>query len=224
MRNGWRSAYFGPLPVRPMPPAVHTMEPPQSGPKTAIVQSQSQPVVLIGYKRPDRYDKDDPVFDVMAMILYSGRTSMLYKDLVEEKRLALGTWRWSPTFPGWQRFTNLFVFFMAPAQGHTIEENQRELDALLGRFEAQPVDAETLARVKTKVRAGVISQLDSNAGLASLLTRYYGDYGDWRKLFSSIDDIDKVTAADVQRVAIKYLDQKSRTVTYTSIAPPEVRQ
>jgi predicted Zn-dependent peptidase len=214
--------YFGPLPARPLPPAVHTMEPPQSGPKTAIVQSQNQPVVLIGYKRPDRYDKDDPVFDVMAMVLSSGRTSMLYKDLVQEKRLALGA-QVVPTFPD-GRFTNLFVFFMAPAQGHTIEENQRELDALLSRFEAQPVDAETLARVKTKVRAGAIAQLDSNAGLASLLTRYYGDYGDWRKLFTSIDDIGKVTAEDVQRVAIKYLDQKSRTVTYTSMTASEVRR
>ena len=51
------------------------------------------------------------------------------------------------------------------------------------------MDAETLARVKTKARAAVIRRLDSNAGLAPLLTTFYAAYGDWRKLFTSMDDI-----------------------------------
>ncbi len=156
------------------------------------------------------------------MIFSSGRTGMLYKDLVQDKRLALGA-QAIPAFPD-GRFENLFVFFLAPARGHTIAENQRELEDLIARFEAKPVDAETLARVKTKVRASVISQLDSNAGLASLLTRYYGGYGDWRKLFTAIDEIGKVTAEDVQRVAVTYFGQKSRTVAYTNFTAPEVRR
>lgn len=186
------------------------------------MESQSQPLALIGYKRPDQYDKDDAVFDAIAMILSSGRTSLLYKDLVQEKRLALGA-QAIATFPD-GRLANLFAFFLAPAQGHTLEENQRELETVLARFEAKPVDAETLTRVKTKVRASVISQLDSNAGLAALIAKYYGSYGDWRKLFTAIDDIDKVTAEDVQRVAIKSFAQKSRTVAYTSLTAPEVRR
>jgi predicted Zn-dependent peptidase len=214
--------YFAALPSRPLPPAIHTQEPPQPGPKTVTVESQNQPLALIGYKRPDQYDKDDAVFDVMGMILSSGRTSLLYKDLVEGKRMALAA-QAIPTFPD-GRLANLFVFFLAPAQGHTIEENQRELDALLSRFKTTAVDAETLARVKTKVRASVITQLDSNAALASVLTKYYAAYGDWRKLFATIDDINKVTAGDVQRVAVKYLAQKGKTVAYTTFAQPEGRR
>jgi len=125
--------YFGPLPARALPPTIHTQEPPQPGPKTVLVESPSQPLALIGYKRPDQFDKDDAVFDAMAMILSSGRTSMLYKDLVQEKRSGAGV-QAIPTFPDGQ-YANLFVFFLRPAQGHSIEENQRELDALLGRFE-----------------------------------------------------------------------------------------
>jgi len=214
--------YFGPLPARPLPPAEHTVEPPQAGPVTVTVETPSQPLALIGYKRPDEYDKDDSVFDVISMILSSGRTSILYKDLVQEKRLALGA-QAIATFPD-GRFTNLFVFFLAPTQGHTLEENQRELEAALTRFEAKPVDAETLARVKIKVRASVIQQLDSNAGLAALLTKAYATYGDWRKLFTEIDDINKVTAADVQRVAVKYFVPKNRTVAYTIPAAEEAHQ
>jgi predicted Zn-dependent peptidase len=189
------------------------------GPKTAIVQAQSQPLAAIGYKRPDQYDRDDAVFDVMALML-NGRTGMLVKDLAQEKRLASGA-QAIPTFPD-GRFPNLFVFFLAPAQGHTIDENLRELDALLGRLKSQPVDAETLARAKTKVRTSLIAQLDNNAGIAALLAKYYGGYGDWRRMFNSIADLGKVTAGDVERVAIKYFDEKSRTVAYTTFAAPQV--
>jgi predicted Zn-dependent peptidase len=72
-----------------------------------------------------------------------------------------------------------------------------------------------MERIKTKVRASVIAQLDSNAGLASLLTRYYANYGDWRRLFTSINEIEKVTANDVQSVAASTFVKKNRTVAYT---------
>jgi predicted Zn-dependent peptidase len=205
--------YFGPLAARPLPPLVHTQEPPQPGPKTAVVESPSQPLLVIGYKRPDQYDKDDPVFDIISEILSSGRTGLLYQDLVRDKRLALAA-ETGDSYPD-SRYPNLFLFFIAPALGHTVEENEKALDNLLTRFESQKVDAETLARVKTKARAGVIRRLDSNPGLASLLTAYYAAYGDWRKLFTSLDDLDKVTADDVQRVARRYFVTSSQTVGYT---------
>ena len=209
--------YFGPLPKRPMPPLIHTLEPPQPGPRTAVVDSPSQPLLVVGYKRPDQYDKDDPVFDIIEEILSSGRTSILYEDLVRDKTLALAA-EASDTFPD-GRYANLFLFFIAPALGHTVDENRTELDALLERFKARKVNAEVLARVKTKARAAVIRRLASNSGLASLLTAYYANYGDWRKLFTSLDDLDKVTADDVQRVARKYFVPTSRTVAYTVMQP-----
>jgi predicted Zn-dependent peptidase len=208
--------YFSPLPARPLPPRLHTEEPAQPGPKTAVVDSPSQPIVAIAYKRPDQYDKDDPVFDVISLVLSSGRTSLMYKELVQDRKIALGA-QASATYPG-GRYPNLFVFFMAPSVGHTVEENQKALDDLLDRFKARKVDAETLARVKAKARAGVIRRLDNNAGLAQMLTTYYASYGDWRKLFTSIDDLNKVTADDVQRVARQCFVLPSRTVAY--IAQP----
>jgi len=205
--------YFGPLPARPLPPLLHTEEPPQAGPKTAVVESPSQPLLVMGYKRPDQYDKDDPVFDIISGILSGGRTGLLYEDLVRDKRLALEA-ETADSFPD-SRYPNLFLFFVAPALGHTVEENQKELESLLARFEQQKVDAETLARVKTKARAGVIRRLDNNTGLAALLTAYYAAYGDWRRLFTDLDELDKVTPEDVQRVARQYFVTPSRTTAYT---------
>ncbi|MBV8907127.1 MAG: insulinase family protein, partial [Acidobacteriia bacterium] len=193
--------YFDPLPTRPLPPLLHTMEPPQPGPKTAIVDSPSQPLLVIGYKRPDQQDKDDPVFDIASEILSGGRTGLLYRSLVQQKQVALEV-EAADTFPD-GKYPDLFLFFVAPALGHTVDEAHKALDDVLESFKAQKVDAQTLMRVKTKARAEVIRRLDNNAGLASLLTANYAAYGDWRKLFTSLDDLNKVTAEDVQRVAQK---------------------
>ena len=213
--------YFGPLAARPLPPLPHTKEPPQPGTKTALVESPAQPLLVLGYKRPDQYDKDDPVFDLLAMILSSGRTSWMYRELVEDKRIAL-TAQAVPTYPD-GRYPNLFVFFVAPAQGHGVDENLKAMDELIERFKAQKVDAAALARVKAQARAQVLHQLADNAQLASLLAAYQAGYGDWRKLFTTLDDYAKVTADDVQRVARQYLVAQGRTLAYTTPPPRPAR-
>jgi predicted Zn-dependent peptidase len=205
--------YFGPMRAGPPPPRLHTEELAQAGAKEARVESPSQPLVMIGYKRPDQYSKDDPVFDVIAGLLSSGRTGILYKEMVRDKQISLAA-QAGGTFPA-GKYANLFVFLLVPARGHTAENNQSAFYEILERFKSAPPDAESLARVKTKTRAGLIRRLAGNAGLAGLLTAYYADFGDWRKLFTSLEEIDKVTAADVQRVARQYFVPESRTVAMT---------
>ncbi len=206
--------YFGPIQKRPMPPLVITVEPPQEGPKQVQVESPSQPLEFIAYKRPDQYDKDDPVFDVVGGILSSGRTGLLYKKLVRDEKVALEAGA-GATFPG-GKYPNLFIFFLAPSLGKTIADNEKAFYDVLAGFLKEKVDARTLARVKTNTRAGLIRQLDSNSGLAQLLTSYYANYGDWRKVFTSLDEIDAVTADDVQRVARRYFIDLGRTAAFTS--------
>ena len=72
--------------------------------------------------------------------------------------------------------------------------------------------------MKTQARAAVIRRLDSNAGLASSLAADYGTYGDWRKLFTQLDDLNKVTAEDVERVARACFVEQNRTVAFTAPA------
>ena len=213
--------YFGPLPARPLPPLIHTVDPEQPGPRSVVVASPSQSMMMVGYHRPAETDKDDPVFDLLSLVLSSGRTSIMYKDMVEDRRIALAAASDS-TFPD-GRYPNLFLFFMAPTMGHTVEEDQKALDELLVKFEATKVDAETLARVRAKARAAVIRRLDSNAELASLLTTFYAAYGDWRKLFTSLDEYDRVTPEDLQRVARQYLVTAHRTIAFIQTAGPAPR-
>ena len=208
--------YFGPIVKRPLPPPVGTVELPQEGEKRAEIVFQSQPVEMIAYKRPDQYDKDDPVYDVLSSILSSGRTGLLYRELVRDRKIALDAGAASE-LPG-GKYPNLFLFYVAPNLGKTLEENEKALYGVLDGMTKTKVDDVTLARVKTKTRAGLIRQLDSNSGLAQALASHYADYGDWRKLFKEVEEIDKVTADDVQRVAKTLFDPLDRTTVW--IAQP----
>ena len=213
--------YFARIPKRPLPDPIMTTEPVQEGPKHTEVASPAQPMEFIAYHRPDQYDKDDPVFDVLSSLLSGGRTSIMYRDLVRDKKLALAAGAESE-FPG-GKYPSLFFFYLIPGLGHSAEEGEKEIDSLIANLKKEKVDEAALARVKTRTRAGLIRQLDDNAGLAQLLASYYANYGDWKKLFTSLDDIDKVTVDDVKRVAAQYFTQENRTVAVT-YQPAEAAQ
>jgi len=207
--------YFGRIPAGSAPPVVRTKEPPQLGEKRAKVASPSQPLMVIGYKRPDQYSKDAAALDVLSEALSGGRTGVIYKELVRDKQIALAA-QAIATFPG-GKYPSLFIFFMVPAGGHTLEENEQAVYEIVERVKNTPPDKTTLDRIKTKLRANVIQSLDSNSGLAETLATYQASYGDWRRLFTELDDYNKVTAEDVQRVARQYLVENTRTVVSTFI-------
>ncbi len=205
--------YYASIPAGPQPPPVSIVEPVQEGPKLAELETDSQPVTMIAFKRPNQTHKDDPVFDVVQTVLASGRTGLLYKTLVRDRKIALEADA-APNIPG-GKYPNLFLLFSAPTTGHTNEENEKAIYEVIDDLKKNTVDEATLARVKTKLRAGLIHQLDSNSGLATQLAFYHVAYGNWRVMFTGLDDINKVTAADVQRVVRQYFTERNRTRAHT---------
>jgi predicted Zn-dependent peptidase len=207
--------YFGRLVARPLPSRYRTEEPLQEGEKRVAVSSPAQPFLILAYKRPDQHSPDDAAISVLDALLSDGRTGLVYKDMVRDKQIALGAGS-QPAFPG-GKYPSLFLFFVAPSTGHSVEENEKEVYRIIEQVKSTPADAESLSRIKTKLRADVIRQLASNSGLASQLCSYYVNFGDWRQLFKELEEVNQVTAADVQRVAETYLVPDHRTVAYTFV-------
>jgi predicted Zn-dependent peptidase len=202
--------YFGRLPKSPRPESLAVVEPPQRGERTVTLRETSQPIYLEGYHRPSALHPDNATYDVIAMLLSSGRTSRLYKSLVRDKKIAAQSSGFNG-FPG-EKYPNLFAVFAIPTPGHTNDESAAAIHAELDRLKSEDVAADELASVKTRVKAGLVRGLDSNSGLASQLASYQTLYGDWRKLFHEVDAIDKVTAADIRRVANATFVANNRTV------------
>lgn len=210
--------YFGKFTGGPKPSRLPTKETPQMGEKRVAVESPSQPVVAIGYKRPSALDKDDTVFDVLSSLLSSGRTSIMYKELVQDKKIALAA-QAIANFPG-AKLENLFVLFLVPNTGHTIEDCEKAAYEIVERMKKEPATEEQLKRVKTQIRAQLVRSLDSNTGMAQNLATTKALFGDWRVLFTQLDELDKITATDVMAAAKKYLTPKGRTVGFT-VQPPK---
>jgi len=118
-----------------------------------------------------------------------------------------------PGFPG-NKYPNLFLFYAVPTRGHTNEENEEAMLAEIERLKTELVTEEELQRAKSRARARLVARLDSNSGLASQLAAYQVLTGDWRNRFRTLDDIDKVTREDIQRVANTYFTERNRTVGY----------
>jgi len=207
--------YFSPMPVRPIPPPIRTVEPAQLGPRTVQLDMPGQVTTAIGYKRPADSDRDDTVLDVIQSILGNGSSGMAWRELVQEKKVATGV-RVAATFPD-GRYPNLFLFVAAPAPGLRLDQLQKAIDELVGRLRAQKVDAATLSQAKAQTQSTAYARLASNATMAEMLALYASTFGDWKKLFTLIDDVEKVTAEDVQRAAQRYFLPTGRTTVFTSI-------
>lgn len=202
--------YFGRYPAHPPAPKVEAIEPPQAEPKEFTLELPSQPWYLEGYHRPSIKDSDHLVYDMIDSILSGGRTSRLYKSLVEESQIALAAQSLN-TFPG-DRFGNMMIFYVLTGADRTLEEAQEAIALEVERLRTEPVSQTELDRVKTQARAGLLSQLASNQGMASLLPEYEAKTGSWRNLFADLKGINAITAEDVMRVSQATFRPENRTI------------
>lgn len=203
--------YFGRIPARPQPEPLRTEEPQQTAERIAVLRESSQPIYIEGYHRPASTHPDNAIYDVISMLMSSGRTSRLYTSLVRDKKIAAAAEGFSG-FPG-EKYPNLFSFYAVTTPGHSTDEVADAIHGEIERIKTQDVSAEELQSVKTRVKAGLIRQLDSNSGLALQLATAQTLFGDWRELFRQVDRIDKVSAADVRRIANAAFSPSNRTVT-----------
>lgn len=209
--------YFGRLPAAPSPEPLRTVEPPQIAIREAILNEQTQPLYLEGYHRPSDRDPDDPVYDVMADLLSKGRTSRLYRALVRDKQIALAAEGGS--YPG-GKYPTLFYFFAIPIEGHTAREMAGPIHDEIEKLKTTDVSDEELQSVKTRAKADLIRSLADNEGLASQIGLTQARYGDWREIFRDLDQIQKVTKADIRRVANSTFTENNRTVAMIETQKP----
>ncbi len=201
--------YFGRLPKAAAPDPLRTVEPKQTAERMVTLREQSQPVYFELYHRPAVTDPDAPVFDAIEMLLSTGRTSRLYRSLIRDKKVAAGAAGFN-TFPG-NKYPTLFGVIAIPSAGHSAGDLADPIHAELERLKSEDVSADDLQSVKTRTKATLLRQLDTNEGLAIQLATYQTVFGDWRELFHEVERLDKVTAADIRRVASATFVPANRT-------------
>jgi predicted Zn-dependent peptidase len=210
--------YFSRVPDGPKPEEMTTVEPRQFAEKTVAIREATQPIYVEGYHRPSFRDPDDAVYDAISDILSNGRVSRLYRSLVRDRQIAAVAEGVSP-FPG-GKYPGLFVFFAAPLPGHTPAEMRDGIHQEIEKLKTADVSDDELAMYKTRTRADLLRGLANNQGLANNLAEYQTRYGDWRQLFLQLNRVDKVTKADIRRVANAVFVDSNRTSAWIETAAP----
>ncbi len=201
--------YFSRVPGGPKPEDMTTVEPPQFAEKFVIIRDQTQPAYMEGYHRPSYHDPDNAVYDAISDIFSNGRVSRLYRSLVEQQQIAADALGYSQ-FPG-EKYPSLFAFYAEPLPGHTTTEMRDAIHKEIDKLKAADVTDAELQMYKTRARADLLRGLADNQGLADSLAEYQTRYGDWRQLFLQLNEIDKVTKADIRRVANQIFVATNRT-------------
>jgi predicted Zn-dependent peptidase len=212
--------YFSKIPAREKPDERTTTEPPQNSERRVVLYDRSQPLYLEGYHRPDYRSADDNVYDAIADLMSKGRTSRLYRALVRDKKIA----SYATGFTGLPgvKYPHLFAFLAVPLPGHKPDEMADAIHTEIDRLKKEDITDDELKMIRTRAKANLLRGLDSNQGLASSLSLYQARYDDWRELFRQVDNLDKVSKADVRRIANQTFVPTNRTVgIIESTAPPQ---
>jgi predicted Zn-dependent peptidase len=202
--------YFARIPRQILPPPLATVEPEQAGERRLQVWADAKPQLVIGFHKPNPPHPDDTVCEIIEGLLSSGRTSRLYRKLVEETRTAAEVSAYNG-FPG-QRFPNLFVFFGVPRHPHTAEELEKAILEEIQRLGSEAIPEKELQKVKNQIQTDFLRKLDSNSQLAYWLSYGQSLLGNWRTFIERREACEQVTSDDVRRVAQKVFSERNRTV------------
>lgn len=201
--------FLAPIPSHEPPPKLRTIEPPQAGERRVTVRKSAQlPLELVSYHVTKTADKDWAALQVLSSVLAQGQSSRLYERLVDSEQLLVDV---NPSLdvtldPG------QLLFFLQPRSGASSEQVEKAFFAELEKVRKSEISAEELQKAKNQVLADLFRELKTIAGKANLIGQYEVFFGDYRRLSSASQELQAVTAADVKRVAAKYLAAENRTV------------
>jgi zinc protease len=215
--------YFGPLKPEKVVPPKPRIEPPQQGKRSITVRAPAEvPYLIMGYKVPvlktAQEDWEPYALEVLAGILDGGDSARLTSELVRGSQIATSA---GAGYSLYDRQDRLFLLDGTPAAAHGIEALQQALQQQVQRLKDEPVKADELARVKSRVVADAVYEQDSIFYQAMKVGQLEAIGLDWRLADEYVERINAVTAEQLLAVAGKYLVDKYLTVAQLDPLPME---
>jgi len=201
---------FGKLKGSPVKDEIFA-EPPQQGERRFEYRKDVRmPAVGIQYHTVTVLDPEAYALNLIGTILSQGRSSRFQREVVREKNLAVNIYAYSST----AKYAGTFYLFGIPQAGIDVKTLETEIENQLDRLKTEKVTAEELDKAKRLVMAQTIYRQDSPTGIGFTIANWENTTGDWQNINRFPDEIQKVTADDIVRVAKKYFIKDNRTVGY----------
>ncbi len=168
------------------------------------------PAVILAYHVPGDGDPDIYALQVAGNILSAGQSSRLYRKMVYEQQMAVAAAGQTLSLedPG------VFAFFAIMNQGKSAEEGEKSLLEEIRRLKEEPVTDTELLKAKNQFVSELVFGRESVQEKADAVGRAAVLLGDVGLVNKELERFQKVTAADIQRVAAKYFGDNNRTVVF----------
>lgn len=202
--------YFEPIKAQPKPRKVHTVEPEQLGERRTYVQKPSitSANILMAFHVPETQHEDYYALSMLATILGDGKSSRLYRALIDEKQLATSVFTYMPN----SFDPNLFYIYASASDGIEASVLEQAIIEEVNKVMQTGVTEKELNKIKNIAQVDFHRTLATINGKSNTLGTYALYFGDHGKMFTAIDDMNKVTLDDIKRVTNKYLIKANRTV------------
>ncbi|WP_421730442.1 M16 family metallopeptidase [Brevundimonas sp.] len=212
--NGWIDQYFGPItnPDRPLPVNdVVEPEPTQAREATFHAPNVPLPAVVVAYPAVAARNPDSIPLTVLDAILSTGESSRLYRALVYDQQIA----NEASSVPDFAQQAGYLAAYAIMADGQDPDAGVASIQAEIARLRDQPVTAAELAEAKNELIAAALRGRETVADRAQVLGWALIRTNDAATADREVADIQAVTAADIQRVAQRYLTpERSITLRY----------
>ena len=202
--DAWVDKYFGAIkrPAEPLP-QLDASEPPWTSDRAVKVTGPQVPLPAVAFTwlAPPANSADAPALQVAAAVLAAGESSRLNQALVYRERVATQAGFSADLRVG----PGLLIAYAIAAGGKSTDELGKALLAEVTRLAKTPPSAAELAKVKTQLITDAFTSRQTPLGLASALGEAAVLQGDPARVNSELDDLQRVSAADVQRVMRRYV-------------------
>jgi predicted Zn-dependent peptidase len=200
--------YFGPIPrgeevVKNFPkedPITEAMTAKGYDPNIQI------PAIMAAYRTPSMKTRDSRVLDMISSYLSTGRSSVLYKKLVDEKKMALQ----AGAINNSQEDYGTYILFGLPQGDTKLEDLIAEIDEEIVKVQNELISEKDFQKLQNQFENNFVNSNSSVEGIANSLARYNVLYGDTNLINTEIDIYRSITREEIREVAKKYLNPNQR--------------
>lgn len=206
----WVKDYFASIPKREAPKREKIVEPVRTKEKRVKVYDANiqLPLVGMGFITPSFKERDAKVLDVISTILSNGKSSRLYKKLVDDKKMALQAFSFSRPLEDY----SVYLIGSILAQGADKDELIKEIDVEIVKLQTELISDEDLQKVRNKFENQFVASNSNVQGIAATLAREYLLGGDTNRINNELDIINSITKEEIREAAKKYLAKNKRVV------------
>ena len=200
--------YFGPIPAG----EEVTRNFPEEAPITETIEATAYdaniqiPGILLGYRTPAMTERDAYVLDMISSVLSDGKSSRLYKKLVDDQKQALEV----AAINLGQKEYGTYVIFALPLGETSLETLTQEIDEEIVKLQTELISQREYEKLQNIFENRFVNSNSSIEGIAGSLATYNMMYGDTNLINETIDIYRSITREEIRDVAKKYLNPNQR--------------